>query len=374
MSHTIDKRFQTQCLDLLRFPLAVIILYIHIFNNASAIATDELTSGGEFLHFVDSIVKAFLSGQSVPIYFFISGYVFFWGGKLDVNIYLRKLRNRIHSLFIPYIVWNTVALLTILFFMLPWFASVNPLEQEPHFTLSSLLNTYWNSEKGVFATPELTGHIFPQNQAMWFLRDLMVLALLSPIIYFTIKHGKIYSIITFAILWLLTDYYSFHDFYFPFQGFFFFSWGSYMSINQRDLIADMGRVKVPGFMLYILLSIAHIVLQPHSPEATTIIKACNMWVGVIVAFNTAAILLNSGKCRVNRFLASSAIFIYLAQTMCAKYIFKALMILTGTDSGYIVVLITIVTLLLSLGLLLCLYHVMRRYTPSLLYIMIGRKE
>ena len=69
-----NENLRSQSLDLLRFPLAVVILLIHIFS------TDGITFQGKTLTFesyplflfVNRLIDAFLRGQSVPIYYFIS--------------------------------------------------------------------------------------------------------------------------------------------------------------------------------------------------------------------------------------------------------------------------------------------------------------
>ncbi len=366
-----NESLQNQCLDLLRFPLAVVILYIHIFINIPSLT---VTAGAHFLQGVEAVVMAFLSAQSVPIYFFISGYVFFLKGKYDLRAYVQKLKNRVHTLFIPYIVWNTVALLTILLFMLPPFAAFNPVEQQPQFSLSSLINTFWNSEYGVFPAHEPTGYIFPQNNALWFLRDLMVLALLSPIIYTLLKGGKPYAIYIAAVMWLLTDYFTFNAIYFPFQGLFFFSLGAYLSINKRDIITLFRQWRIAAVFFYLLFSVLYMQLRHIHPDVASLIKAANMLAGLVVAYNIAAALLQSGICKVNTRLASSAIFIYLAQTICVKYIFKALVAVLHTTNGYVIFMLSLVALVLSLFFLLALFMLMKRYTPRLLSFVTGRKQ
>ena len=102
---------------MLRFPLAVVILTIHTFN------LDGITLNGEVFTFHDSMffrelnyfIDSFLRGQSVPIYFFISGYVFFINiDRFDKGAYFRKLKNRLHTLLIPYIIWNFLAIIATL--------------------------------------------------------------------------------------------------------------------------------------------------------------------------------------------------------------------------------------------------------------------
>ena len=88
---------RSQSLDLLRFPLAVVVLVVHVFT------ISEVAFGGQRLHVGDfplfeqvrCFLDAFLRGQSVPIYYFISGYVFFLGAEMTRKVYVRKLNNRV---------------------------------------------------------------------------------------------------------------------------------------------------------------------------------------------------------------------------------------------------------------------------------------
>ena len=104
---------RSRALDLLRFPLAIVIVIVHIFmNDGITIQGNEYTwSEDSVVGIVINLVKSFLSVQSVPIYYFISGYVFYLGFKLTKESYFKKLRNRSKSLFTPYILWNTLAII-----------------------------------------------------------------------------------------------------------------------------------------------------------------------------------------------------------------------------------------------------------------------
>lgn len=73
------KSLRSQALDLLRFPLACVVVTIHIFAGTTFSMHGVVTDLQEYgcLMAAISFCKAFLAGQSVPIYFFIAGYVFF---------------------------------------------------------------------------------------------------------------------------------------------------------------------------------------------------------------------------------------------------------------------------------------------------------
>ncbi len=90
---------RSQSLDLLRFPLAVVVVFIHVWtpNTYGPEGSICLSS------FLNGLIEGLIRGQSVPIYFFISGYVFFLNVDMTRQTYIRKLRNRSKSLLIPYI-------------------------------------------------------------------------------------------------------------------------------------------------------------------------------------------------------------------------------------------------------------------------------
>ena len=86
--------------DLLRFPLAIVILVEHIFST-TGVPTSQGISQVQLFPIVQDFINAFLRGHSVPIFFFISGYVFFLGRNLTPTSYWKKLKTRFFSLFLP---------------------------------------------------------------------------------------------------------------------------------------------------------------------------------------------------------------------------------------------------------------------------------
>ena len=91
----------SQVFSLLRFPLAIFVVMSHLLVGMGIVP---------FSHFMN----AYICEQSVPIYFFISGYFFFYNVGFDKNIYIHKLRNPINTLLIPYLIWNTIAIIVLI--------------------------------------------------------------------------------------------------------------------------------------------------------------------------------------------------------------------------------------------------------------------
>ena len=83
----------------MRFPLAVTIIFYHSHTIVSI--PDS--------HFYFKFIYPFslwLGETGVPAFFFISGLWFFYSKKT----YIEKIRNRIKSLLVPYLLWNTIML------------------------------------------------------------------------------------------------------------------------------------------------------------------------------------------------------------------------------------------------------------------------
>lgn len=124
--------------------------------------------------------------QSVPVYFFISGYVFFLNITLVKDVYIRKMRNRFKSLFIPYLIWNAATILKILLLALPCFAFLfnhQTTFADMDLSLRAIFMSFWNACEGIIPGKlSDTGEIYPQDGPMWFVRDLIIIVLCTPLV------------------------------------------------------------------------------------------------------------------------------------------------------------------------------------------------
>lgn len=154
MNNNSDLR--TQSLDMLRFPLAVVVLIVHTIQTDLILHGNRIeTNDMPLLLAMKDFVTAFLIDQSVPVYFFISGFVFFLGGQLSKHIYIRKMKNRFKSLFIPYIIWNLFAILFKLAMFIPCLSFIfkGAYLKQLDFGISAILNEFWNSSNGMVIEP-----------------------------------------------------------------------------------------------------------------------------------------------------------------------------------------------------------------------------
>lgn len=368
---------RSQSLDLLRFPLAVVVITIHVmYPNAYQEMGDS-----SVLNSLACILSGMLWDQSVPIYFFISGFVFFLNITLTKDVYIHKIRNRIKSLFIPYIIWNTAVILKLIVFTFPCFAFLFANQHsisDLNLSLHSIFMSFWNASEGIIPGPlGVTKEIYPQNGPLWFVRDLIIIVLCTPLIYriLTGNNKKATAILTIlGIIWFIAGLYNLGHFNQLLTGFFFFSWGASMSIGRKDMLQEFSRYFKPAVLAYITLSIAYAILIQDVPEVSNALKKMNQCAGLIVAYNVSSWLIRKKVCRVSTFLASSSFFIY-ASNWLILYETKSIIIRTiNPDTGLGYFICYILTIAIITCVLLTIFYVLRRYMPQLLKIIAGRKQ
>lgn len=163
-----DTKEILRLFSLLRFPLICMVVLIHVLQNETYI--EDLSPG---IHELFYFIREAMLRSVVPIFFIISGYMMFMNiNNFDLVTYKKKLHRRLYSLLLPFVLWNLIALIEILVKHLPCFESVFP-NLKVQLTLSFFIGSFW-------AVPEGS---CPLLYPLWYVRDLMVMVLVSPIIY-----------------------------------------------------------------------------------------------------------------------------------------------------------------------------------------------
>lgn len=375
----------SQALDLLRFPLAIVVLTVHTFHNPTVfVYGKEYTFAGRplfdaFYNFVYS----FLSDYSLMIYFFISGYVFFLGiTDFTADVYKRKLRNRVKTLLIPFIVWNVACVLVELSYYFPPLSAMRPGLDFAKVDLSpvAVLQTFWNSIHGIFGNvyeypaADYVGIYPPQNNSLWFLRALMAMALLTPVLWCTIKRVGIcltcaaYALWAWAYLYGTGYVLEFATALFP------FSFGAYMSISGRNMINVFGRYFKLSAVAYIALSAVQMAaLYGDAQLVYKVAKVLACPVALVLAYNLSAWLLRRNYCRVVPLLASASFFIYVSHELILGNVKKVLVALIRPCNGVAGAATYILAIAVVAFGLLGVFWLMQRYTPRLLKFVAGRK-
>ena len=168
---------QLNALSAIKFPLMICIVCIHV---------QCLSIYGTFDWYVIKFLGEIVGRIGVPLFFFISGFMFFANISNDCKInsfffiYKGKMRRRLRTLVIPYLLWNLIAIPFVF------------LKDEVEFNFYNIISAFWNyTNDGTW--------FFPVNGVMWFIRDLFIVSLFSPIIYFLSKSCNAY-LISFTLI------------------------------------------------------------------------------------------------------------------------------------------------------------------------------
>lgn len=228
-----DQRRHSDVIDFIKVYALMTVILIHS-NFIDDVPEAELSSAQLFSDALDFLQRNIFS-LAVPIFYFLSGYLFFRDGIPSTSGYLLKWRRRIRSLLIPYLLWNLLGLLLLLL------KKTSLLEQHfPQYStfspdIATLLEGFW--------ILPVEGAVGPYDFVLWFIRNLIIITILAPVAGYLFRYLRVFGIVVIAAIawWWNFNYYSIAS------GLMFFSIGAMfpaLNINLR---------KVTGKLLPLLL-------------------------------------------------------------------------------------------------------------------------
>lgn len=172
-------QYQSEKLKVLSFIAIILVLYIHSgFHDIP----NEI-QGMAFNHYLQESISGMLGRCAVPLFYAISGYLFFLNTDKGIAVIGRKMKKRVKTLLIPFVI---AALFFPAFYLL--------------MELLPFTSTYINGD-GVFSknlqlpVSEVFTSLFwhkpggttPWAFHLWFLRDLILIVAISPLLYYVRK-------------------------------------------------------------------------------------------------------------------------------------------------------------------------------------------
>lgn len=179
-------------LTALRFPLIVAVVLIHANNDRIGLPAPP--GGAErFVHLVRMTLSDELAAVAVPLFFFISGFLFFVGAPLDRAGFGAKLGRRVRTLLVPYLFWNVALALALAL------AHVVPAARG---LLSGAQGAFIEAGPLAWADAILGVTRAPVAYQFWFIRDLMLVVLLAPLLDLVLRRAAWLGLVAFGLPWL----------------------------------------------------------------------------------------------------------------------------------------------------------------------------
>lgn len=182
--------------SVLRFPLIVMVVFIHIFGGGIVVNGILIGEGDKAVYdFIGQMFSGGLCRLAVPTFFFMSGYLFFSSTQFNTEVYLGKIKKRFKTLIVPYLFWNIWMMLFMLFYQTVGnkvgFTFTGKMIAD--YSLVDFVKCFWN----------IGSDFYPLCFQLWFLRDLILVSLLTPLFYWLIVRFRHWFVLLLAVLYVI---------------------------------------------------------------------------------------------------------------------------------------------------------------------------
>jgi surface polysaccharide O-acyltransferase-like enzyme len=373
-----NDQLLSKTISYLRFPLTVGVVFIHfsLHKGFEVHGVTHALGNPDWFFFVVNMISQVLARVCVPLFFIISGYLFFYNNEFDQQVYRKKLKSRARTLLIPYILWNIIAILWQLKFLIPFVAQFyRPVEIDLSF--QRIINTFFctTDNQGIFVGPiptEFDTETYPIDGPLWYIRDLMLLVIISPLIHWLVKKIKILLPVILGTAWLASPV------LFPHGGYlgmlvtasFFFSWGAYLSIQKINIVQALRRFKYLP-LLYLAIALVDAYLRLKTPNLY--VHRVGVIIGVISTVVVASYLIQSGKATVNQTLANSSFIIFASHGIyigdVGKLLFTMLHIPENNPFCMLALYLFVPAFCIALGI--AIFLLLKKFAPTILRLLNG---
>ena len=279
--------------------IATIIVVIRHSINVHVYYPDIYIKG-----FVDinSFLQLFinsLTDNAVPFFFVISGYLFF--NKFSIDNTFLYYRKRFRTLVVPYVVWNT---LMFLFLMV-----IQNLEFAVAYSNYEMLRPDFDTFQKILLIDPVLGQL-------WYVRDLIIFVLISPLIFWLLKIRQIFF---FFVLFLVYNWSPIDTSFFSSEGILFYSVGGFLGVHKNNLEMNFSKGLL-GILIVVWLFLKLLLVCGILEGASIMsLQKVSITIGIIVLWRSLDFI--EYKDRIIA-LSSFSFFIYVFHSPLIKIFFK----------------------------------------------------
>lgn len=322
--------------DSLKLPLMFCVVFIHIRPSVEYFTTDW---------YITRFFCEFLGRIGVPMFLVLSGMLYFGNTEIFTKIeYLQKTRRRLMSLLIPYSIWNLIT------YFYTCLRSASFIQFDP-------ISVFWGE-------PNADCMIYPMCGQLWFIRDLFLATLFSPLIYYVVIKSNKY-VLWIMVCALLTIHVDNHLRGFT-MAFIYFLIGGIIALKKIDLFELCSKKNSVYIVLLFLLSFGNFYFyRINVLFIGTLLELCRLPLFILL-FKSFVNQINIKSFRLK--LSSFSMFVFCTHVMLKSAGYTMARTLVGTCDSFVGFAITFVgTVIVSLGI----YLMLSLCVPSLLKISLG---
>lgn len=316
------RNYTSDKIRVLSFILIIFVLYIH-----SGFHADEI-EGMVMNERVQEFVSGMMGRCAVPLFYMISGYLFFLKVPEGMTSIYGKMRKRVRTLVVPYIIGCLFFVgFGVLMAVLPGVSkymnsSVMPLFSKP---VGEILRSIFYD----------AGNGSPCAFQLWFLRDLILIVATSPLWYLCLKHLKWGFV---AVVFVLTYLDVPHV---PFYSLFWFALGGQLTKEKIESKGGCGIInaELMALCLFLILSIVQLVFTDIIDWG--LLRIPIILLGISGVWGLYDMIMGKNFClSQHRWLATACnftFFIYLFHEPTLNIVRKLIVVIIGKNAiGYLV--------------------------------------
>ena len=359
-SGAIDPEFSKR-ITALRFVLSCLVVFIHI--EVTKVNFTEGTTVMEVPTWVSAIlesIKNILARIAVPTFFIISGYLFFAKPKPAALTVKSKLKGVV----LPYVLWTVLTIL--LYYVAQSFEFSKPFFSNPdkiirNWGIKDYFSAFWG-----MPPKEDDGMIMPLVFPLWYVRDLIVMMILSPVIAFCARKQSFAYFVFVTVQFFLPMLGLFRDPYSWPTALFYFSIGYYAVEYIPTAIRMVDSANWRDFLIGYVLSFVWAVFLKINP-----IKGCGFVVWVNLLFTIALAIKWAGLVAKNeklygrlRYLSGFSFWVYAAHApFLVTVVTKLGMRYFPMSNGVLILTLFFGIFVLCIGILLFIGILLKKYLP-----------
>lgn len=359
----MEHKFEV--IDCLRVVLVILIIFLHAYT--ATMFVEWLHKGYPMYAFI-TYNFALLGGYiAVPFFFFISGFLFFSSSHGKVNYY-KKWRRRIHTLLIPYIIWNAIILIMLYFLqsnsmLREYFSGNNKFIAD--YSWIDFFRAFWDSGHwdGGDCTPILS--------VLWYIRNLMIMSLLAPVIWYLNSLLKYFWLIPVFLVWLFTPRLAFTS-----CSIFWFGLGTYFSCVKVDLNLFFMRkrmIAIVSFMIFFLMYNVLFFIPLNVVLHVFIQRMCILF-AIPVIYIIVLVGITRWKWKLLPLLSKATCFIFVFHYFLIIGIRKLVIKFFANVSDVGMVLLYFLSIILTLFVSFSVYVLLQKLMPRFLSIITGGRS
>ncbi|MBP5235793.1 MAG: acyltransferase [Bacteroidales bacterium] len=340
---------------IMRFPLIILVLFIHGMPQSAPFTGGE-PLGWQLYHYISELISHNIGAVAVPMFFMISGYLFFAGcadRNLKFSDFITKWKKRVRTLLVPYIIWNVLYIVAI-------------LAKKVIFTRLGLEN----DDKDQLLARGF-GYLFwtgPLDFPLWYVRSLMVMSLLAPVYYWLIRKALPLFIVFLGVMCLLPWDIECPDA----SSLIFFGTGACLSLKDVDVLSFCRKFRIPSFILSVILLAVTLFSENYEYRYIFLRISCFIW--FIAVFNIFDSVCDKKKMsEILTWLAGASFFVYALHAVYLTDWVRGFLQrvlgtgLFGTSLSYVLITPTVCLICLAF------YTFLKKFMPHTLSVLCGTR-